>query len=246
MSPNTVLITGANRGLGLGLTQRFLKDTNNTVIAAVRSPEHETTKALSDLPKGSGSKLIVAKYDATVEQDAFDLVKELKEKHGIKQLDTVIANAGTAKLHPLVKDVKRQDIQEHIELNAYSVVSLYQATRQLLQSSAKPVFAPMGSGAGSLGRQPLVPNAAYGPSKALLPWYAIRINAEDEWLTTFVLDPGFVQTDTGNSAARVFGMKEAPTAIDESTDGLYKVITTATRKQYGGKVVLYTGEVQVY
>lgn len=110
-----------------------------------------TAKALSDLPKGSGSKLIVAKYDAMIEQDAFDLVKELKEKHGIKQLDTVIANAGTGKLYPLVKDVKRKDIQEHIELNAYSVVSLYQATRELLQASPKPVFAPMGSSAGSLG-----------------------------------------------------------------------------------------------
>lgn len=38
-----------------------------------------------------------------------------------------------------------------------------------------------------------MPNAAYGASKALLPWYIIRITAEDDWLTAFVLDPGFVR-----------------------------------------------------
>lgn len=91
-----------------------------------------------------------------------------------------------------------------------------------------------------------MPNAAYGPSKTLLPWYALRITAEDEWLTTFVLDPGFVQTDTGNSAARTFGMEEAPTTIDESTDGMHNVVATATREKFGGKVVLHNGEVQIY
>lgn len=87
-----------------------------------------------------------------IEQGAFDLVKELEEKHGIKHVDIVIPNAGAGKVYPLVRDVKRQDIQEHIELNVYSVVSLYQATRRLLEASPnKLIFAPMGSAAGALG-----------------------------------------------------------------------------------------------
>lgn len=123
-----------------------------TVIAANRNPEHPTSKALFDLSKGEGSKLIVVKYDAAVEQDAFDAVKELKHKHGIDALDIVIANAGIVKSYPLVKDVKRAEIQQHIDVNAYGVVTLYQATRELLQNSTKkPVFAIVGSGASSLG-----------------------------------------------------------------------------------------------
>ena len=62
----------------------------------------------------------------------------------------------------------------------------------------------------------------------------------------FVLDPGFVQTDLGNEGARAFGMKQAPTTVDESVGGMYQVLTTATKNKYGGKVVLYTGEVQTW
>ncbi len=94
----------------------------------------------------------MVKYDAAVEQDAFDIVKQLQEKHGVDHLDIVVANAGIAKSHPLVKEVKRAEILEHLEINVFSVVSLYQATRDLLQKSPnKPIFAPMGSGAGALG-----------------------------------------------------------------------------------------------
>ncbi|PSR80438.1 hypothetical protein BD289DRAFT_455306 [Coniella lustricola] len=250
MSQTTVLITGANRGLGLGVAKRFLALPNHTVIAPVRRPEHETSKALVNLPKGEGSSIIVptATYDATSEEDAFSVVKELVDKHDIKHLDIVLANAGGGLIYPSVLDVTRKDIADHMELNVYSVVTLYQATHALLKksTSGKATFAIMGSSAGSLARQPPVPNAAYGAAKCTLPWYALRISSEDEWLNSYVLDPGFVQTEGGNSAAKTFGMEEAPTTVDESTEGLFNVISTATKEKFGGKVVLYTGEVQAY
>jgi len=122
-----------------------------TVIAAVRDPGNSTSKALADLPKAQGSSLIVVN-DAAVEQDAFDIVKELQAKHSVNCLDIVVANAAIVKGYPLVKDVKRAELQEHLEVNVFGVVSLYQATRDLLQKSPnKPIFAPMGSGAGALG-----------------------------------------------------------------------------------------------
>lgn len=103
------------------------------------------------MPKAEGSNLVVLKYDAGVEQDAFDLVKALKGENGINHLDIVVANAGISNSYPLVKDVRRVDIQEHIDINAYGVVSLYQATRDLLQKSTKkPIFVTIGSGAGAL------------------------------------------------------------------------------------------------
>jgi hypothetical protein len=80
----------------------------------------------------------------------------------------------------------------------------------------------------------------------VVSWYGVRINAEDEWLNTFVLDPGFVQTDMGNEGARTFGMEQAPTTVGESVGGMFQVLTTATKEKYGGKVVLYTGEVQAW
>lgn len=96
----------------------------------------------------------MVKYDAAKEADAHAIAKEVQEKHGVDHLDIVVANAGIAKSYPLVKDARRAEILEHLEVNVLSVVALYQATRDLLHKSQapnKPVFAPMGSGAGALG-----------------------------------------------------------------------------------------------
>ncbi|KAI0914602.1 hypothetical protein F4824DRAFT_321953 [Ustulina deusta] len=245
MTQTVVLITGASRGLGKALAQRFLALPNHTVIAATRDPESAASKALSALPHGAGSGVIVTRYDAADGQSPFAVAEELQSEHGISHLDIVVANAAIAKVYPLARDVERADILEHVEVNALSVVSLFQATRHLLRkSSGEPIFAPVGSGAGSLGRQPPVPNSAYGASKAMVFWYGIRINAEEEWLNTFVFDPGWVQTDMGNAAASRLGLEAAPLSVDEATDGMFQVLRTTTKEKHGGKAVLYTGEVQ--
>lgn len=117
----------------------------------MRDPEHATAKELSLLPTGEGSRIIVVQYDAGVEQSAFDAVSAAV-KEGIDHFDYVVANAGISKIYPLVKDVKREDIVEHIEVNVLSVVSLYQATRSLLEKSTiGPVYAMTGSSGGTLG-----------------------------------------------------------------------------------------------
>jgi norsolorinic acid ketoreductase len=77
----------------------------------------------------------------------------------------------------------------------------------------------------------------------MLNWYLVKINAENDWLNVFVLDPGFVQTEGGNKAARGFGMEKATLTVDESVDGLFQVLNTATKESYGGKVVFLTSEI---
>ncbi len=151
MAPTVILITGANRGLGKGLLQRYLAQPNNIVIAGNRDPAHPTSQSLADLPKGEGSRLIVVKIDASAEQDASNAVKELQDSYKIDHLDIVIANAGVSYIWPSVADVKIADLHAHIEPNVYGVIRLYQATRPLLRKSTKtPMFLPMGSTAGCI------------------------------------------------------------------------------------------------
>ncbi|KAI1366333.1 hypothetical protein F5Y08DRAFT_136029 [Xylaria arbuscula] len=245
MAQTVVLVTGASRGLGQALVQRFLALPNHTIVAFNRDPEATASKALSLLPRGTGTTLILTKYDAADGQSPFNAVQELQDKHGITHLDIVVANAGIVKLFPYARDVKREDILEHVQVNVLGVVSLFQATRELLKKSPRePIFAPMGSGGGALGRQPPIPSSAYGASKSMVFWYGVRINAEEEWLNTFVLDPGFVQTDMGNESARSLGLEKATLTVDEATDGLFQVLRTTSKEKHGGRPVLYTGEVQ--
>ena len=146
-----VLISGANRGLGRGLLQRYLQLPNHTIIAANRNPSHASSADLFNLPTAAGTKLIVVKVNASIWQDAFDAVKTLESKHGIDHIDIVIANAGVSYTWPKVSEVKLEDIVAHVEPNAYGMVSLFQATRPLLQKSKKePIYAIMGTTASSL------------------------------------------------------------------------------------------------
>jgi NAD(P)-dependent dehydrogenase (short-subunit alcohol dehydrogenase family) len=45
----------------------------------------------------------------------------------------------------------------------------------------------------TLSKQPSVPNAAYGPTKAAVHWLTKRIDAEEDSIAALVIDPGFVK-----------------------------------------------------
>ncbi|OQD64852.1 hypothetical protein PENPOL_c007G03746 [Penicillium polonicum] len=79
MASIVVFITGANRGLGQGLVKGFIAKPDHIVIVAVREPAHSTAQALAEPPAGEGSRIIVVKYDASVEQPVFDAVKEASD-----------------------------------------------------------------------------------------------------------------------------------------------------------------------
>jgi len=149
MAPTTVLITGANRGIGKGLLELYLAKPNHTVIAANRDPAHATSRALNDIPMAEGTSLLIIKIDATVSTDPANAVKQLA-RHGIDHLDIVIANAGISYVYPKVSEVKVEDMQKHTIPNTYGVIWLYQATLPLLKKSKNPVWVSMGSSAAFL------------------------------------------------------------------------------------------------
>ncbi|KAI1413718.1 NAD(P)-binding protein [Hypoxylon sp. FL1857] len=243
MAPTTVLISGANRGLGKGLLERYLARPNHVVIAANRNPEHPTSKALAELPKGQGSRLIVVKVDASVESDAAEGVKQLIEQ-GVDHLDIVIANAGVSYAWPKVSEIKTSELLGHLTPDLFGVIWLFQATLPLLKRSGKPKWITIGSIAGK--EQPEVPNTPYATSKAAVHWVTKRINQEEDWLTAFVIHPGWVDTDMGQAALNGLGLaasnvKVPVITIDESCDGMVQLIDIATKETHGGRFWDYDG-----
>lgn len=148
MSPTIVLVSGANRGLGKGFVELYLAKPNHTVIAATRDPSSASSQALTSLPTGSGSRLILVKVDASVETDALSAIKTLTSE-GNDHIDIVIANAGVSYIWPKVSELKIEDLQGHLVPNVFGVVWLYQATLPLLLKAEKPKFATIGSTAGA-------------------------------------------------------------------------------------------------
>lgn len=90
-SSNTVyLITGANRGIGLGLVTALLKRPNHIIIAGVRDTTSSTSQALLSLPTANASEVILAYIDSNDHRSAQIAIAGLKD---IPKIDTVIANA---------------------------------------------------------------------------------------------------------------------------------------------------------
>jgi len=244
MSSYVVLITGSNRGIGLGLVQKYALRPNHVVIATVRDPTSASSKALSSVPTGVGSKIIVVKIDNSITQDAEDAVKVLAKEHAVDHIDLVIANAATATFYGPALDTPVQGLQDHLITNTVSVLALIQATWPLLKLSANPKFVPVSSTLGSIGDLEKWPmNAtAYGASKAAVNWITKNLHVENPSLIAFPVHPGWVQTDMGNAGAVANGLKEAPTTVKDSVDGIVAKIDNATREKTSGTFVSYDGE----
>lgn len=46
----------------------------------------------------------------------------------------------------------------------------------------------------------------------------------------------------GNASANMFGFEQAPLTLEESCDGMMKVIDAATKESYGGRMWSYEGK----
>ncbi|KAK0635460.1 hypothetical protein B0T17DRAFT_502991 [Bombardia bombarda] len=243
MASTVVLISGANRGIGKGLLALYLAKPNHVVIAANRDPSHASSKALSDLPKGEGSSLIVVKVDATSPTDALEAVKSLEKDHEVDHLDIVIANAGVCYTWPKVSEVTIEDLQGHFVPNVHGLLFLYQATLPLLRKSSNGKWITIGSCSAWLTNQLDMANAAYAPSKVVAHWLTKAIHREEPTLVAFPIDPGWVQTDLGNTGAHAFGFESAPLKVEDVVAGIDKIVSVATREEHGGKLIQWDGAV---
>lgn len=173
------------------MTATLLARPDTTLIAGVRDLSSSTAKALTALPTGKGSKLIPIKLDSQIEPDAAAAIKAI-QSHDIDHIDILIANAGIGKDYSPVAKVSTAAVREHVEVNGYGPLYLFQAAFPLLSKSTKPMFVGIGSPLGSIGGmgERSFPNAAYGPSKAMLHWIVRKVHFEHENFVSFVINPG--------------------------------------------------------
>ncbi|ODN88060.1 hypothetical protein L198_06808 [Cryptococcus wingfieldii CBS 7118] len=170
----TVLITGANRGVGRALTKFYLEKAWR-VVAAARNP----TKVSQE------DKVVIVKIDSSSPTDAQEAVEELKSKPGITHLDLVIANAASSQNSaPLVSS----SVSTDLITNVSGPIALYQATRSLLTD--EDAFVAITSTAGSVTGDWGPSLGAYGATKIALNFIIRGIHIEEPKLKAFAINPG--------------------------------------------------------
>ncbi|KAH7133772.1 hypothetical protein EDB81DRAFT_887583 [Dactylonectria macrodidyma] len=241
MSTTNVLITGANRGVGLAFLQTYLAQPNHIVIGSVRDIARSSN--LNDLPVALGSKLVLVKIESSSFSDPAEAVGELKAL-GISRLDIVIANAGVAggAVVPATNG-DADDFLNTLAINAVGPLALFAATWPLLEQAVKPKWVSISSAVASLanheamfagmGGRPM--GAGYGASKAALNHLSLNIHSENPKLTVLVVDPGFLDTDMGNRGAKILGIEKPPHNAGDNAKAMVKLVDAATRETHSGK-----------
>jgi NAD(P)-dependent dehydrogenase (short-subunit alcohol dehydrogenase family) len=188
----TILVTGANRGIGLALTQQ-LEARGDDVFAACRhsSPELD---ALAKAPR-RGSVHIETGIDLGVDE----VVQSLHNRLGKQRFNGLILNAGILRRDNL-EALDLASLREQFEVNALGPARVISALRGTLEPGAK--VALITSRMGSISDNSSGGSYGYRMSKAALNAFGASLahDLKPAQVSVAILHPGFVKTDMTSRA----------------------------------------------
>lgn len=218
----TLLISGANRGLGLEFVKLYAAEGWDVIAGCRRPDEAGDLRALAEDGPGSG-KVEVHALDVA-EPNSLD---SFKGAVGDRPLDLVIANAGVygGDAQKTLGDLDYDAWLETLRINTQGPVRLAAAFAENLKA-AKGKLIAITSQLGSI-EQSSGGLYAYRSSKAALnmAFKGVALEMKDAGVAVGVLHPGWVQTDMGG--------KNAPVTPPQSIEGMRKVIAGLTLAQTG-------------
>ena len=203
----TVLITGANRGVGLALAEEFSR-AGYSVIGTARRPE-----AATDLKRLS---VRVVQLDVTDPES----VARMAEQLAGQPIDILINNAGILAAEPEdFRDVDIESLENEYQVNALGPLRVMQALLPNVLASQRKVIANTSSMMGSMELNTFGCCLGYRASKAALNSFTktLSVDMTGRGMTFVVLHPGYVRTDMNDGEGQI--------TAAESAAGLYTVIS---------------------
>jgi NAD(P)-dependent dehydrogenase (short-subunit alcohol dehydrogenase family) len=223
----TVLITGANRGIGLQLATQYVARAD-TVIAAVRDP------AKADALKAFGPKIELIQIDVTSEASLAAAAEALAGRN----IDILIANAGVMGPRGPVADAQPADVWASVL--AVNVTGPFLTARAFLPNviAAKGKIAVLSSIMASSARA-MGNSYVYRASKAAAANIGMNLAVELKPVGVSVgnYHPGWVQTDMGGAAADIPATVSA-SGLVERIDRL-SLATSGVFETYAGEKLVY-------
>jgi len=221
-----VLITGANRGIGLEFTKQYAAD-GWSVIACCRNPQ--TAGELKALNK-TNSNIQILQLDVSNFPAIDALALQLKDQ----KIDLLINNAGIYPSSSL-NDLDYDDWETAFKINSMAPLKMVQALLSNISASQLRKIATLTSKMGSLDDNTSGGSYIYRTSKAALnmAMKSLSIDLMPLNIAVVTLHPGWVLTSMGGPDA----------LIDTSTSvtGLRKVIANL-KVSNSGKFIAYDGK----
>jgi len=216
-----VLVTGANRGIGLEFVRQYATD-GWQVIACCRKPSD------ADALKNLKGDVAIETLDVTDDDQIAKLAARLKGQ----SIDLLINNAGIYGSRSEIDTAAWLDV---LRVNTIAPFHLAQALSSHVARSERKLIVSLTSGMGSIGSNDSGGYPMYRSSKAALNMVMKGLSAElkAKGVSVVVFSPGWVKTDMGGHGA--------PLAVDESVGSLRKTIAEL-KPADSGKFLNYDGK----
>ncbi|QEE29615.1 SDR family oxidoreductase [Terriglobus albidus] len=178
-------VTGANSGIGLGVSKAALK-AGDRVIATARNME----KLRSAYPDAGQKDLALIELDVTDEAQAHAAVAAACERFG--RIDVLVNNAGYSVLGNF-EELTTADIERQLATNFYGVAHVMRAALPVMRRQRSGHIINISSVAGVVGFKHC---SAYGASKFAVEGLSMAVANEVEQfgIKITIVEPGFFRT----------------------------------------------------
>jgi len=225
LSP-VVLVTGANRGIGLELARQY-GEAGWSVIGTARKPD-----AAAEL-KELGARVV--QLDVTDATSVTQLVTDLDGQ----PIDLLINNAGIISRNSSLASTDIETAGKILDVNVLGPMRVTQALLPNLSAGDRKTIVNISSGLGSLANNQSGGFYGYRESKAALNMFTRSLagNLSGEGFIVVAMNPGWVQTDMGGPNAAI--------TTEQSVNGIRDVIESLGPEN-SGTFRVYSGEEQAW
>ncbi len=200
----TVMVTGANRGIGYEHVAQYAQKKWN-VIACARQPEKAIE--LLQLQDKYGANFIIEELEVTNHKQ----VDDLSQKHSNTTIDILINNAGTGGPEgmPGAMDYQKIDNMDYqiwrdiLEVNLLAPFKVATSFHKQISISDKKTLIMMSSDLGSVSQNTFGGLYSYRASKSALNIVAKGMSNEWKDIIVVTLAPGWCRTYLGGAEAEI-------------------------------------------
>jgi len=200
----TVMVTGANRGIGYEHVAQYAQKKWN-VIACARQPEKAIE--LLQLQDKYGANFIIEELEVTNHKQ----VDDLSQKHSNTAIDILINNAGTggpegmpgAMNYQKIDNMDYQIWRDILEVNLLAPVKVATSFHKQISISDKKTLIMMSSDLGSVSQNTFGGLYSYRTSKSALNIVTKGMSNEWKDIIVVALAPGWCRTYLGGAEAEI-------------------------------------------
>lgn len=228
-----IIITGANKGLGLSLVKVFAGNGHQVAAGAYGGDD---LKLLTDFAATASEKVTLIPMDVTDEASVQAAAQKVAAIYG--QVDVLIGNAGVLMPGDRTATLRETDIGElrrSLEINTVGNVIVIKHFLPLMRAGGQGMLIFITSEAGSItGSGANFPAYSISKTAANKTVFILRATVGDQY-KIYAMHPGRMNTDMGRNTAQI--------EPEESAEGIYRIAMGITKVDEGANgFINYRGE----